>query len=315
MIREVCLFDKFSFCKNGVKCDRVHLKEVCQTRECDYRKCNKRHPRPCRIFRINGFCRFGSSCKYSHRQSKEIEDQNKEISKQNKNIESLRETTSELSKQVANQNEEIKDLKRRLLEIENRDLLRLQKQVDSLVQTNSEKEKILKDLKDNLKHQNVSVEQEQKEELLMEVEVNDDEIHENAEEAKVDEERCEAEAIKRATIEHVQECLTHVEELEVEIRKIKKNTPDLGTILMTKCKQYCERLDGIEVNEELCEEVLERVYNLREYLRYADRKPEKQRNLKSIVACKSYLQGYLKYPKRPHQIPLNDCCKSCFQKL
>ena len=117
MIREVCLFDKFAFCKNGLKCDRVHLKEVCQTRECDYRKCNKRHPRPCRIFRINGFCRFGSSCKYSHRQSKEIEDQNKEINKQNKNIESLRETTSKLSKQVADQNEEIKDLKRRLLEI------------------------------------------------------------------------------------------------------------------------------------------------------------------------------------------------------
>ena len=315
MIREVCLFDKFSFCKNGVKCDRVHLKEVCQTRECDYRKCNKRHPRPCRIFRINGFCRFGSSCKYSHRQSKEIEDQNKEINKQNKNIESLRETTSKLSKQVADQNEEIKDLKRRLLEIETRDLLRLQKQVDGLVQTNSEKEKvikILKDLKDNLKHQNVSVAQEQEEELLMEVEVNDDEIHEKA---VVDEERCEAEDIKKATIEYAQKCLTHVEKLEVEIRKIKKNTPDLGTSLMRRCKQYCERLDGIEVNEELCEEVLESVYNLREYLRYADRKPEKERNLKSIVACKKYLKGYLRYPKRPHQIPLNNCCKSCFQKL
>ena len=206
-----------------------------------------------------------------------------------------------------------------MLEIETRDLLRLQKQVDGLIQTNSEKEKvikILKDLKDNPKNQNVSVEQKEKEELLMEVEINDDEIQESVEEAVVqDAERCEAEEIKKATIEHAKECLTHIEKLEVEIRKIKKNAPDLGTSLVTKCKQYCEKLDGIEVNEELCEEVLERVYNLREYLRYADRKPEKQRNLKSIVACKSYLQGYLKYPKRPHQIPLNDCCKSCSQKL
>ena len=318
MIREVCLFDKFSFCKNGVRCDRVHLKEVCQTRECDYRKCNKRHPRPCRIFRINGFCRFGSSCKYSHRQSKEVEDQNKEIDKQNKNIDSLRETTSKLSKQVADQNEEIKDLKRRLLEFETRDLLRLQKQVDDLVQTNSEKEKkfikILKDLKDNLKNQNVSVEQKQQEELLMEVEVNDDAIHESVEEAVVEEERCEAEEIQKATIEHAKKCLTHVEQLEVEINKIKKNSPDLGTRLMTKCKEYCEKLDNIEVNEELCEVVLEKVYNLREYLRYADRKPEKERNLRSIIACKKYLRGYLKYPTRPHQIPTNNCCKSCFEK-
>ena len=126
MIREVCLYDKFSFCKNGVKCMKVHLKEVCQNRACDYRKCNKRHPRPCRIFSNNGFCRFGTSCRYSHRSSKEIEEQNKVIEKQNQNIESLRETTSNLSKQVADQNDELKGLKNKLLEIERRDLKRLQ---------------------------------------------------------------------------------------------------------------------------------------------------------------------------------------------
>ena len=40
-------YDKFSFCKNVVKCTTVHLKlkEVCLNRECDSRKCNKRHPR------------------------------------------------------------------------------------------------------------------------------------------------------------------------------------------------------------------------------------------------------------------------------
>ncbi len=41
MIREVCLYDKFSFCKNGVKCMRVHLKEVCQIRACDYRNATR----------------------------------------------------------------------------------------------------------------------------------------------------------------------------------------------------------------------------------------------------------------------------------
>ena len=101
MIREVCLFDKFSFCKNGVKCSKVHLKEVCQNRECDYRKCNKRHPRPCRFFRENGFCKFGTSCRYSHRVSREIEENNEKI-------ESLEKVTDRLSKQVAEQDAEIK---------------------------------------------------------------------------------------------------------------------------------------------------------------------------------------------------------------
>ena len=127
---------------------KVHLKEVCQNRECDYRVCNKRHPRPCRIFSINGFCRFGTSCRYSHRPSKEMEEQNKVIEKQNQNIESLRVTTSKLSKQVADQNDELKDLKKKLLEIERRDLKRLQEQVDALLQTNNEKEKVIKILKD-----------------------------------------------------------------------------------------------------------------------------------------------------------------------
>ena len=107
MIREVCLFDKFSFCKNGVKCSRVHLKEVCQNRECDYRKCNKRHPRSCRIFRMNGFCRFGTSCRYSHRLPKEVEEQNKKI-------ESIEKVNAVLSKEVEDQNAEIKELKSRL---------------------------------------------------------------------------------------------------------------------------------------------------------------------------------------------------------
>ena len=258
-----------------------------------------------------------------------MEEQNKVIEKQNQNIESLRVTTSKLSKQVADQNDELKGLKKKLLEIERRDLKRLQEQVDALLQTNNEKEKvikILKDLKDNLKNQNVSEDEYvlnnkniviqgqvrvvsekaimTEEELLMEVEVKNDEVHVSVEEAEVNEERCEAEEIKKATIEHAQKCLTYVEKLEVEMSKIKKNTPDLGTSLMTMCKQYCEKLDEIEVNEELCEEVLEKVYNLRQYLRYADRKPEKERNLRSISAC-----------KRPHQIPKNNCCKSCFQKL
>ena len=140
MIREVCLFDKFSFCKNGVKCMRIHLKEVCQNRECDYRRCNKRHPKPCRIFRMNGFCRFGTSCRYSHRLPKEVEEQNEKI-------ESIEKVNVLLSKQVQDQNNEIKELKKRLIEIEGRELKSLQKQIDDLAKDNSKKETAIQKLK------------------------------------------------------------------------------------------------------------------------------------------------------------------------
>ena len=149
MNREVCLFDKFSYCKNGVRCLRIHLKEVCWNRECDYRKCNKRHPRPCKIFLEKGFCRFGTSCRYSHRPPKIVEDQNKKI-------EALENKTDKLSKQVNDQDVIIKDLKKKLLERECMEIRSLQKQIDGLVQKNNEKEKAIKkletefnDIKDN----------------------------------------------------------------------------------------------------------------------------------------------------------------------
>ena len=139
MIREVCLYDKFSFCKNGVRCLKIHLKETCQNRECDYKKCNKRHPRPCRIFRMNGFCRFGTSCRYSHRLPKEVEDQNNKI-------ESMEKVNAKLLKQVEDQNVEIKELKKKMLDIESKELKNLQNQINDLVKKNNEKEIAIKNL-------------------------------------------------------------------------------------------------------------------------------------------------------------------------
>ena len=139
MIREVCLYDKFSFCKNGVRCLKIHLKETCQNRECDYKKCNKRHPRPCRIFRMNGFCRFGTSCRYSHSLSKEVEDQNNKI-------ESMEKVNAKLLKQVEDQIVEIKELKKKMLDIESKELKNLQNQINDLVKKNNEKEIAIKNL-------------------------------------------------------------------------------------------------------------------------------------------------------------------------
>ena len=105
--------------------------------------------------------------------------------------------------------------------------------------------------------------------------------------------------------------LKQVEKLEAEISKIRKNAKDLGTTVTIKCEEFFNRLDQIEVNEELCEDVTEIVENLREVLSFTVSKPNKERNLRSIVSCKEYLRGYINDPKRPSQILLSSCCNRC----
>ena len=303
MIREVCLFDKFSYCKNGVRCLRIHLKEVCWNRECDYRKCNKRHPRLCKPFMEKGFCRFGKSCRYSHRPPKVIEEQNQKM-------ESLENNTAKLLKQVADQDVMIKDLKMKLYEREFKEIRSLQGQIDDLVEKNMEKERAIKQLENVFNDMKVNCVVE--EALLTEAVVNDKkEKQVIIEEVLVSQESCKAETVKTATIKYVHKCLKQVEKLEAEIRKIKKNDEDLGTTLRTKCNDFCNRLDEIEVNEEICEDVTEKLENLREFLSFSERKPNKERNLRSIAHCRKYLRGYIYYPKRPSQIPLTSCCNRC----
>ena len=76
-----------------------------------------------------------------------------------------------------------------------------------------------------------------------------------------------------------------------------------------KCIFFFERLDEIEGSEELCEEVTERIVNLREILSFSEKKPDKERNLKTILNCKKYLKGYIKFPKKTSQNAHINCCK------
>ena len=73
---------------------------------------------------------------------------------QNKKIDSLEVITEKLSKQVADQNNEIKDLKIKLVESENRTLKRLQQQIDALVESNDQKERDIKDLERDAEKRN-----------------------------------------------------------------------------------------------------------------------------------------------------------------
>ena len=50
MTAEICMFNKFGFCKIGENCRKIHLVEICLKDVCEARKCDKRHPRPCKFF-------------------------------------------------------------------------------------------------------------------------------------------------------------------------------------------------------------------------------------------------------------------------
>ena len=132
MTGEICLFNKYGFCKHGDKCNKSHLKEVCLKRECDSRKCDKRHPRPCKLMMENGFCKFGTRCSYSHRLPKIIEDQNLKI--------------EALERMIETQNETIEDLKVKMLQNHRRELDQLQSQINLLKLQNTAKEGLIKKL-------------------------------------------------------------------------------------------------------------------------------------------------------------------------
>ena len=239
MHREVCLFDKFSYCKNGVRCLKIHLKEVCWNRECDYRKCNKRHPRPCKIFLEKGFCRFGTSCRYSHRPTKIVEEQNKKI-------ESLENKTTKLLKQVADQDVIIKDLEKKLLERECKEIKSLQKQIDDLVQKNNEKESAIKKLETEFNDIKVN--------CLTEEDI-DDQNKDVDEEIELDE---TSESPVQKTKKHpvyVETHLQYVRDLEKEVKKLSSKSKYARDILKIYRGKFEVFWFGIDLEPDYCKAV------------------------------------------------------------
>ena len=154
MTGEICMFHKYGFCKNGDKCKKSHLKEVCLKWECDSKKCNKRHPRPCKYLSQNGHCKFDSKCSYSHRQPKMIEDQNLKI--------------EALERMIQSQNETINELRVKMLQHQRRELDQLQSQINLLKSQNTEKESLIKKLDSavkDLKEKHVSENSEKTEDV------------------------------------------------------------------------------------------------------------------------------------------------------
>ena len=85
--QNVCRYFKFGFCKYLERCRFPHVKEVCESQECDGRSCTLRHPRICSYYRDYNRCKFGEWCCFKHVEKDRISV--KEIANKVENLEKL----------------------------------------------------------------------------------------------------------------------------------------------------------------------------------------------------------------------------------
>ena len=122
---EVCIFQKFGFCKFQEKCIRVHFTQVCGSpSKCkDVTLCQKRHPKNCKSFSAGSGCKHGEKCAYRHNIPIHVEEHNEMKEK----IVVLEKMVSELNKKMTNKETEqvkqldivVKALIRKVLSLEN----------------------------------------------------------------------------------------------------------------------------------------------------------------------------------------------------
>ena len=98
--KPICKYFSSGFCKFRHKCLFEHVLEECKTKECDKRKCLKRHPKKCKFFFLRSFCKFKSESNYSH----DIDLEDKELKAVRLEIE----TISKENKVIQLENEELK---------------------------------------------------------------------------------------------------------------------------------------------------------------------------------------------------------------
>ena len=73
-----CLYNDSGFCKYGEKCRKTHHKSICLRNNCD-KKCNSRHPKPCKF---KAKCKFLAKaiCAFKHENDeKDLDDLKRQI--------------------------------------------------------------------------------------------------------------------------------------------------------------------------------------------------------------------------------------------
>ena len=240
MSGEVCMFDKFGFCKWNTSCTKVHLKEHCLLEECESRKCQKRHPRPCKLL-VRGYCKYGENCRFDHRPPKYLRSlvcRLEALEKENINLLKVIECQDEKINKLQEKANATKDDK------DEKSLERLQKQVDQLVLANKKKTEWIKQIDRDLDGMNQFCKSNTETiyERLDDLKTNEDEDKEVAE-VELDEKVVDEDLRERAQI-FIKRSLTTLENMEEDVKQCRKNGKDVRE----KYRFYCNQIikDGSE---------------------------------------------------------------------
>ena len=108
----VCPHHQKGHCKWGPNCKKEHMNTLCSNLfRCEEPSCRLRHPRTCKYFAIDNFCKFGSKCSYTHKVHVE--------SVHASEVVSIRETISDLQMAIVQLNKSVDYLDKELTKVKN----------------------------------------------------------------------------------------------------------------------------------------------------------------------------------------------------
>ena len=109
---EVCSHQKFGFCKFKNSCKNHHLEEICpELSTCfNTKSCHKRHPKKCKRYEYQGFCRFGSGCAYYHQENTTNLTRSNNL-ETNIKVEKLEKMVKDMAEKIVSLESKVKEMK------------------------------------------------------------------------------------------------------------------------------------------------------------------------------------------------------------
>ena len=114
----ICKHHENGYCRFKEECRFFHLKEVCESDQCDLNVCLKRHPIFCKFFKRKK-CKFGDLCLFKHKntqikhrhESDEMRELKRKLELQEETIENLKKGNKQKDSEILSKSKEIEDLK------------------------------------------------------------------------------------------------------------------------------------------------------------------------------------------------------------
>ena len=89
MVKALCLYFKFGYCKFLDNCRNRHVDVLCESENCPVYSCEKRHPKGCSYQRDYGTCKYLTYCKYDHRKPLYVRENGARLEEMEKKIEKI----------------------------------------------------------------------------------------------------------------------------------------------------------------------------------------------------------------------------------